>query len=100
MGKVGIKLLNAVKNELLPIVFKINNKYRYDIVASVHVSIFEVRVIVWEASKKGNGEHVIYLNLVEINNEIVVDEKFAIRCPASIETYADLVSALKKYLTA
>jgi hypothetical protein len=48
MGNVGTNLINAVKNELIPIVFKINNTHEFCVVASVEVSQYEVTVRVWK----------------------------------------------------
>jgi hypothetical protein len=98
MGNVGINLINAVKNRLIPIVFKINNTHEFDIVASVEFSKYEVTVRVWKSTKRG-GKFVINLDLKEIDDKIEVNKEYLCRHPKSVETYADLISELKKYLT-
>jgi hypothetical protein len=100
MENVGINLLNAVKNELLPIIFEINNAHNYDLVASVDFSRYQVAVRIWVfgGAEKPNGETVINLELEEINGKIEVNKKYSCWCPKNIETYADLIPELKKCL--
>jgi hypothetical protein len=101
MGNVGINLLNAVKNELLPIVFEINNAHDYNLMASVDFSKFQVAVCVWvwSSAEKPYGETIICLELKEIDGKIEVNKGYSCWRPKSVETYADLISELKKYLT-
>jgi hypothetical protein len=93
----GTNLFNAAKNELLPIVFDINNKYEFDVVAIVEFSKFNVRVRVWERVEEKCG-YTIYVELEETGGKIVVNKKFSRMYLEDINTYADLVAALKKYL--
>jgi hypothetical protein len=96
---VGTNLFNAVQNELLPIIFEINSKFRYNVIASLDISKYRVKISVWEDTEGyENGRNSIYVHLIEINGEIVLDKDYeSCMCPQEMKTYTDLLLVVKNY---
>jgi hypothetical protein len=96
---VGTNLFNAVQNELLPMVFEINSKYKYGVIAGIDFSKYRVKISVWEKPEGYEyGRLSIYVHLIEINGEIVLDKDYeSSNHPREMKTYTDLLLAVKNY---